>query len=42
VLEIGADQGERAAELARAAGLAAVEVRLDLAGRDRVLLARRP
>jgi release factor glutamine methyltransferase len=42
VLEIGADQGERVRELARAAGLAAVEVRPDLAGRDRVLVARRP
>ncbi|HEY1281826.1 MAG TPA: peptide chain release factor N(5)-glutamine methyltransferase [Acidimicrobiales bacterium] len=42
VLEIGADQGERVVELARAAGLAAVEVRPDLAGRDRVLVARRP
>ena len=42
VLEIGADQGERVCELAQAAGLAAVEVRPDLAGRDRVLVARRP
>ena len=42
VLEMGADQGERVSELARAAGLAAVDVRPDLAGRDRVLVARRP
>jgi release factor glutamine methyltransferase len=42
VLEIGADQGERVAQLARAAGLTAVEVRPDLAGHDRILVARRP
>lgn len=41
VVEIGADQGSAAAESARAAGFDAVEVRPDLAGRDRVLVARR-
>jgi release factor glutamine methyltransferase len=42
VLEIGAGQGPSAAALARDAGLADVEVRADLAGRDRVLTAARP
>ena len=42
VLEIGAGQGLAAAALARAAGLATVEVQADLAGRDRVLTAARP
>jgi release factor glutamine methyltransferase len=42
VLEIGAEQGERAGKLALAAGLEPVDVRPDLAGHDRVLLARRP
>jgi release factor glutamine methyltransferase len=42
VLEIGADQGGQASALAEAAGLVGVEVRPDLAGHDRVLLARRP
>ena len=41
VTEIGAAQGEQVAALARAAGLVAVEVRRDLAGRDRIVLARR-
>ena len=41
VLEIGADQGERVTALARAAGLEGVEVRRDLAGHDRILVARR-
>jgi release factor glutamine methyltransferase len=42
VLEIGADQGKRVTELAREAGLKGVDVGPDLAGCDRVLLARRP
>ncbi len=41
VVEIGADQGPDAAATARAAGFDEVEVRSDLAGRDRVLVARR-
>jgi release factor glutamine methyltransferase len=41
VLEIGADQGEQVAELAAAAGLTSIEVRPDLAGLDRILVARR-
>lgn len=40
VVEIGASQGEAARALARGAGLAEVDVRADLAGRDRVLVAR--
>ena len=40
VLEIGADQGARTSELLSAAGAAHVEVQPDLAGRDRVVLAR--
>jgi release factor glutamine methyltransferase len=42
VVEIGDDQGEAAAELARAAGFAHVEVRPDLTERDRALVARTP
>jgi release factor glutamine methyltransferase len=40
VVEIGDDQGEAVAGLARAAGFSRVEVRPDLAGRDRALVAR--
>ena len=40
VLEIGATQGPAAVALARAAGFDVVDVRPDLAGRDRVLVAR--
>lgn len=42
VLEIGADQGDAAATRFEAAGYADVEIRPDLAGRDRVALGRRP
>jgi release factor glutamine methyltransferase len=42
VLEIGAEQGPAVDELLRAAGFADVEIRPDLAGRDRVAVARRP
>jgi release factor glutamine methyltransferase len=42
VVEIGATQGPAATALATAAGLVDVEVRPDLAGRDRALLARTP
>ena len=42
VVEIGASQGSAVAALAGAAGLADVTVRPDLAGRDRMLVARRP
>ena len=42
VLEIGARHGRVAADLAAAAGLTDVTVRPDLAGHDRVLIARRP
>jgi release factor glutamine methyltransferase len=42
VVEIGADQGARAEALAEEAGLVDVEVRKDLAGRDRMLIAKRP
>jgi release factor glutamine methyltransferase len=42
VLEIGHRQGEPVASLLRAAGVVDVEVRPDLAGRDRIALARRP
>jgi release factor glutamine methyltransferase len=42
VVEIGARQGAAAAALARRAGLVDVAVRADLAGHDRVLVARRP
>lgn len=41
-LEIGFDQGAAVAELLRAAGLVEVLVLPDLAGRDRVVVARRP
>jgi release factor glutamine methyltransferase len=40
VVEIGDDQGPAIAEVARAAGFAAVEVRRDLTDRDRALVAR--
>ncbi|MDQ2650177.1 MAG: peptide chain release factor N(5)-glutamine methyltransferase [Actinomycetota bacterium] len=40
VVEIGDDHGEAVADLARAAGFAEVEVRPDLTGRDRALVAR--
>lgn len=42
VVEIGADQGPAASNLATQAGFAEVEVHPDLAGRDRVLVARYP
>ena len=42
VTEIGATQGEQVAALARDAGLVDVDVRPDLAGHDRILVARRP
>ncbi len=42
VLEIGADQGPAAIELLTDRGFADVEVRPDLAGRDRIALGRRP
>jgi len=42
VLEIGSDQGESVRELLVAAGFRDVEVRPDLAGHDRIALARRP
>jgi release factor glutamine methyltransferase len=42
VLEIGADQGPAVEELLRATGFADVEIRPDLAGRDRVAVARHP
>lgn len=42
VLEIGADQGEAVTELLAGAGFDAVALRPDLAGRDRVAVARRP
>jgi release factor glutamine methyltransferase len=42
VMEIGAEQGILATTLASAAGLIAVEVKPDLAGRDRALVAKRP
>jgi methylase of polypeptide subunit release factors len=40
VLEIGAGQGARVIDLLAGAGLADVEVRADLAGHDRVAVAR--
>ncbi|MDQ1422542.1 MAG: release factor glutamine methyltransferase, partial [Acidimicrobiaceae bacterium] len=40
VVEIGAAHGAAAVELARAAGLVDVSVSADLAGRDRILVAR--
>ncbi|HVM41377.1 MAG TPA: peptide chain release factor N(5)-glutamine methyltransferase [Acidimicrobiia bacterium] len=42
VLELAPHQAEEAADLARAAGFSEVEVRPDLAGRMRVLVARSP
>jgi release factor glutamine methyltransferase len=42
VLEIGSDQGEVVADLLAAAGYVDVEVRADLAGHDRIALARSP
>ncbi len=42
VLEIGADQGAAVADLLSATGYADVQIRQDLAGRDRVALARGP
>jgi release factor glutamine methyltransferase len=42
VCEIGEAQGDAARELAAASGLVDVEIRRDLAGRDRVLVAHRP
>lgn len=41
VLEIGSDQGDATRSLLRAAGLAEVEIRQDLTGRDRIAIARR-
>lgn len=42
VLEIGSGQGEQVAALLAGAGLDHVEIRPDLAGHDRIALARRP
>lgn len=42
VLEIGADQGPAVRELLRDAGFDDVDVRVDLAGHDRIALGRRP
>jgi release factor glutamine methyltransferase len=42
VLEIGADQGAAVRELFEAGGYAAVEIRPDLAGHDRIALGRSP
>jgi release factor glutamine methyltransferase len=42
LVEHGAEQGPPVVALARAAGLAEVTTRRDLAGRDRLLIARRP
>jgi release factor glutamine methyltransferase len=42
VLEIGADQGRAVASILQAADLVDVEIRPDLAGRDRIAVARRP
>jgi release factor glutamine methyltransferase len=42
VLEIGADQGDAVARVLHGAGLADVEIRPDLSGRDRIAIARRP
>jgi release factor glutamine methyltransferase len=42
VLEIGADQGAAVASLLSAGGYVDVEIRRDLAGRDRIAVARRP
>ena len=42
VLEIGADQAERVRELLSSHGYRDVEIRRDLAGRDRIALGRAP
>jgi release factor glutamine methyltransferase len=42
VLEIGADQGPAVEEILHRAGLVDVEIRPDLAGRDRIAVAHRP
>jgi release factor glutamine methyltransferase len=42
VLEIGTGQGQSVAALLRTSGFEHVEIRPDLAGHDRVALARRP
>jgi len=42
ILEVGADQGAAVGALLHAAGYADVEIRSDLAGHDRIALARRP
>ena len=42
VLEIGADQGRVVEALLHRSGLVDVEIRTDLAGRDRIAVARRP
>lgn len=42
VLEIGADQGAAVTELLTTGGLEAVEIRPDLAGRDRIAVSRLP
>ncbi len=42
VLEIGADQGAAVAEILAVAGFGDIEIRPDLAGRDRIALARHP
>jgi release factor glutamine methyltransferase len=42
VLEIGADQGDAVRALLREASYGSVEIRKDLAGRDRIAIARRP
>lgn len=42
VLEIGADQGEAVRSLLEASDLTSVEIRQDLAGHDRIAVARRP
>lgn len=42
ILEIGADQGPRVRELMVAAGYVEIEVRPDLAGRDRIAIGRAP
>lgn len=42
VMEIGADQGAAVRELLQAGGYADIEIRLDLAGNDRIAIGRRP
>jgi release factor glutamine methyltransferase len=42
IVETGSTQGRQVAALFAAAGLGGVELRHDLAGRDRVVLGRRP